>query len=93
MAAGRNSGDVLPASVRAEKRQMVSGEVFYGMSVQVGDNNKIHRYITLCEQQRVTSSGEQQTTESLTSQLPGMGEDTQSSEVASTASLPQRQCE
>ena len=31
--------------------------------------------------------------ESLTSQLPGMGEDTQSSEVAATASLPQRQCE
>ena len=47
VAAGRNSGDVLPASARAEKRQMVSGEVFYGMRVQVGDNNKIRRYITL----------------------------------------------
>ena len=48
VAAGRNSWDVLPASARAEKRQMVSGEVFYGMRVHVGDNNKIRRYITLC---------------------------------------------
>ena len=40
VAAGRNSGDVLPASARAEKRQMVAGEVFRGMSVQGGDNKK-----------------------------------------------------
>ena len=40
VAAGRDSGDVLLASALAEKRQMVAGEVFHGMSVQVGDSNK-----------------------------------------------------
>ena len=40
VAAGRDSGDVLPASALAEKRQMVAGEVFHSMSVQVGDSNK-----------------------------------------------------
>ena len=108
VAAGRDSGDtgtrelaswaaqqlaaVLPASARAEKRARLAGEVFYSVSVQVGDSYvaTVHYDITepppqVSNKQYITQNIE---TESVTIRLPGPGQVIQCSEVAATVSLP-----
>ena len=92
MAAGRNSGDVLPASARAEKRARLAGEVFYSVSVQVGDSYVVTLHYDITEpppqvsnKQYITQNIE---TESVTIRLPGPGQVIQCSEVAATVSLP-----
>ena len=108
VAAGRDSGDtgtrelaswaaqqlaaVLPASARAEKRARLAGEVFYSVSVQVGDSYVVTLHYDITEpppqvsnKQYITQNIE---TESVTIRLPGPGQVIQCSEVAATVSLP-----